>query len=168
MSGAAGGTRIPRAAVEQTVKDFVNNILSKIPGFKSAKVSGSYNQPVKQDFGDIDLVVSIEGDKPKKEVKKMIVDYFEGLSDKELPYLNTEKHKGKKAINHGEIITNLYPISGMPGEFVQIDNIIAVSESEGDFKKVVLDYPDTSTHFVAFQSHSELNEKYHSTSSCLQ
>jgi hypothetical protein len=29
----------------------------------------------------------------------------------------------------------------MPGEFVQIDNIIAVSESEGDFKKVVLDYP---------------------------
>jgi hypothetical protein len=141
MSGAAGGTRIPRAAVEQTVKDFVNNILSKIPGFKSAKISGSYNQPVKQDFGDIDLVVSIEGDKPKKEVKKMIVDYFEGLSDKELPYLNTEKHKGKKAINHGEIITNLYPISGMPGEFVQIDNIIAVSESEGDFKKVVLDYP---------------------------
>ena len=141
MSGAAGGTRIPRAAVDQTVKDFVNNILSKIPGFKSAKVSGSYNQPVKQDFGDIDLVVSIEGDKPKKEVKKMIVDYFEGLSEKELPYLNTEKHKGKKAINHGEIITNLYPISGMPGEFVQIDNIIAVSESEGDFKKVVLDYP---------------------------
>jgi hypothetical protein len=141
MSGAAGGTRIPRAAVEQTVKDFVSKILSKIPGFKSAKISGSYNQPVKQDFGDIDLVVSIEGDKPKKEVKKMIVDYFEGLSDKELPYLNTEKHKGKKAINHGEIITNLYPISGMPGEFVQIDNIIAVSESEGDFKKVVLDYP---------------------------
>jgi nicotinamide mononucleotide adenylyltransferase len=71
----------------------------------------------------------------------MIVDYFEGLSDKELPYLNTEKHKGKKAINHGEIISNLYPISGMPGEFVQVDNIIAVSESEGDFKKVVLDYP---------------------------
>ena len=141
MSGAAGGTRIPRAAVNQTVKDFVNNILSKIPGFKSAKISGSYNQPVKQDFGDIDLVVSIETDQPKKEVKKMIVDYFEGLSDKELPYLNTEKHKGKKAINHGEIISNLYPISGMPGQFVQIDNIIAVSESEGDFKKVVLDYP---------------------------
>ena len=141
MSGAAGGTRIPRAAVDQTVKDFVTKVLSKIPGFKSAKISGSYNQPVKQDFGDIDLVVSIEGDKPKKEVKKMIVDYFEGLSDKELPYLNTEKHKGKKAISHGEIITNLYPISGMPGEFVQIDNIIAVSESEGDFKKVVLDYP---------------------------
>ena len=141
MSGAAGGTRIPRSAVDQTVKDFISNILSKIPGFKSAKISGSYNQPVKQDFGDIDLVVSIETDKDKKEVKKMIVDYFEGLNDKELPYLNSERHKGKKAINHGEIISNLYPISGMPGEFVQIDNIIAVSESEGDFKKVVLDYP---------------------------
>ena len=141
MSGAAGGTRIPRSAVDQTVKDFISNILSKIPGFKSAKISGSYNQPVKQDFGDIDLVVSIETDKDKKEVKKMIMDYFEGLTDKELPYLNSERHKGKKAINHGEIISNLYPISSMPGEFVQVDNIIAVSESEGDFKKVVLDYP---------------------------
>ena len=141
MSGAAGGTRIPRSAVDQTVKDFISNILSKIPGFKSAKISGSYNQPVKQDFGDIDLVVSIETDKDKKEVKKMIMDYFEGLTDKELPYLNSERYKGKKAINHGEIISNLYPISGMPGEFVQVDNIIAVSESEGNFKKVVLDYP---------------------------
>lgn len=141
MSGAAGGTRIPRSAVEQTVKDFISNILSKIPGFKSAKISGSYNQPVKQDFGDIDLIVSIETDLNKKEVKKMIVDYFEGLSDRELPYLNSDKYKNKKAINHGEIISNLYPISGMPGEFVQVDNIIAVSESEGEFKKVILDYP---------------------------
>ena len=26
MSGAAGGTRIPRSAVEQTVKDYIDNI----------------------------------------------------------------------------------------------------------------------------------------------
>ena len=141
MSGAAGGTRIPRAAVQKTVDDFIEKILSKIPGFKSAKISGSYNRPVKQDFGDVDLIVSIESEEDKKTVKKYITDYFNSLPDNEMPELKSEKHKGKKAINHGEIVTNLYPISGMPGEFVQIDNIIAVSEAEGEFKKTVLDYP---------------------------
>jgi len=140
MSGAAGGTRIPRSAVQQTVDDFVEKILSKIPGFKSAKISGSYNRPVKQDFGDIDLIISIESEEDKKAVKKYITDYFNSLSDDAMPGLKSDRHKGKKAINHGEIVTNLYPISGMPGEFVQIDNIIAVSEAEGEFKKTVLDY----------------------------
>ena len=141
MSGAAGGTRIPRSAVQQTVDDFVKKVLNKIPGFKSAKISGSYNRPVKQDFGDIDLIVSIESEEDKKAVKKYITDYFNSLPDNVMPELKSEKHKGKKAINHGEIVTNLYPILGMPGEFVQIDNIIAISEAEGEFKKTVLDYP---------------------------
>ena len=139
MSGAAGGGRIPRAAVQKTVDDFAEKILSKIPGFKSAKISGSYNRPVKQDFGDIDLIVSIESGEDKKAIKKAITDYFNSLPDNVMPELKNEKYKGKKAINHGEIVTNLYPISGMPGEFVQIDNIIAVSEAEGEFKKMVID-----------------------------
>ena len=42
MSGAAGGTRIPRSAVEQTVKDYTDNILSKIEGFKD-KVEEMWN-----------------------------------------------------------------------------------------------------------------------------
>jgi hypothetical protein len=40
MSGAAGGTRIPRSAVEQTVKDYTEKILSKIEGFKDAYYIG--------------------------------------------------------------------------------------------------------------------------------
>jgi hypothetical protein len=43
MSGSAGGNRIPRSAVEKTVKEYIDKVLSKVPGFKSAKVSGSYN-----------------------------------------------------------------------------------------------------------------------------
>ena len=141
MSGAAGGTRIPRSAVEQTVKDYTDKILSKIDGFKDAKLSGSFNRPEKEDFGDIDIIVTIETDNTKKEVKKMIGDLFQSLPDSELPPLQNPKYKGKKFINHGEMVSNLYPISGMPGEFVQVDNIISLSQEEGEFKKTILDYP---------------------------
>ena len=141
MSGAAGGTRIPRSAVEQTVKDYTDNILSKIEGFKDAKLSGSFNRPEKEDFGDIDIIVTIETDKSKKEVKKEISNLFQSLSDQELPPLQNPKYKGRKYINHGEMVSNLYPISGMPGEFVQVDNIISLSQEEGEFKKTILDYP---------------------------
>jgi nicotinic acid mononucleotide adenylyltransferase/predicted nucleotidyltransferase len=141
MSGAAGGTRIPRSAVEQTVKDYTDNILSRIEGFKDAKLSGSFNRPEKEDFGDIDIIVTIETDRTKKEVKKAIADLFQSLPDKELPPLQNPRYKGKKFINHGEMVSNLYPISGMPGEFVQVDNIISLSQEEGEFKKTILDYP---------------------------
>ena len=141
MSGAAGGTRIPRSAVEQTVKDYTDKILSKIEGFKDAKLSGSFNRPEKEDFGDIDIIVTIETDNTKKEVKKMIGDLFQSLPDSELPPLQNPRYKGKKFINHGEMVSNLYPISGMPGEFVQVDNIISLSQEEGEFKKTILDYP---------------------------
>ena len=141
MSGAAGGTRIPRSAVEQTVKDYTDKILSKIEGFKDAKLSGSFNRPEKEDFGDIDIIVTIETDKDKKQVKKEISDLFQSLPDNELPPLQNPKYKGRKYINHGEMVSNLYPISGIPGEFVQVDNIISLSQEEGEFKKTVLDYP---------------------------
>ncbi len=141
MSGAAGGTRIPRSAVQQTVEDYTENILSKIEGFKDAKLSGSFNRPEKEDFGDIDIIVTIETDKTKKEVKKAIADLFQSLPDNELPPLQNPKYKGRKYINHGEMVSNLYPISGIPGEFVQVDNIISLSKEEGEFKKTILDYP---------------------------
>ena len=140
MSGSAGGNRIPRSAVEKTVKEYINKVLSKVPGFRSAKVSGSYNASEKQDFGDIDLITSFEGE-DKKEFKKQLAKYLESLPDDVIVPFKSEKYAGKKTMNTGEIVTILYPIVGMPGEFVQIDNIIALSEEEGEFKKTFLDYP---------------------------
>jgi len=140
MSGSAGGNRIPRSAVEKTVKEYIDKVLNKVPGFKSAKVSGSYNTSDKQDFGDIDLITSFEGE-DKKIFKKELAKYLESLPDDVIVPFKSEKYAGKKTLNTGEIVTILYPISGMPGEFVQIDNIIALSEEEGVFKKTFLDYP---------------------------
>lgn len=140
MSGSAGGQRISRAAVEATVKDYIDRVLSKFKGFKSAKVSGSYNYSDKQDFGDLDLIVFIEGD-DKKQVKDALANYLQSLPDDVIVPFKSEKYAGKKLLKPGELVTVLYPIAGVPGEFVQIDNIVAISQQEEQFKQTFLDVP---------------------------
>jgi nicotinamide mononucleotide adenylyltransferase len=139
MSGSAGGNRISRAAVENTVKDYIEKVLSKFPGFKSAKVTGSYNAGTKQDFGDIDLIVHLEGE-DKKLLKQDLAKFFASQPDSTIVPFKSDKYKGKKSLSSGELVTILYPIVGMPGEFVQIDNIVSISEEESTFKNTFLDY----------------------------
>jgi predicted nucleotidyltransferase len=141
MSGSAGGNRIPRTALQNTVNSYIEKVLKNFPGFKSAKISGSYNTTDKQDFGDIDLIVNIESGKDKKIDKQDLVKHLESLSTDVIVPFKSEKNKGKRTLNHGEIVTVLYPIDGVPGEYVQIDNIVSSTEDESDFKKSVLDYP---------------------------
>ena len=50
MSGSAGGNRIPRAAVEKTVQEYIQKVLSKFPSFRGAKISGSYNTGTKSEM----------------------------------------------------------------------------------------------------------------------
>jgi len=140
MSGSAGGNRIPREAVEATVKDYTEKVLSKYPKYKSVRATGSYNAGSKKDFGDIDLVVHIEGE-DKKMLKQDLSKFFASLPDSVIVPFKSEKYKGKKSLSSGELVTVLYPIVGMPGEFVQIDNMISTSEEESEFKNAFLDYP---------------------------
>jgi hypothetical protein len=141
MSGSAGGNRIPRTALQNTVNSYIEKVLKNFPGFKSAKISGSYNTTDKQDFGDIDLIINIESGKDKKIDKQDLVKHLESLPTDVIVPFKSEKNKGKRTLNHGEIVTVLYPIDGVPGEYVQIDNIVSSTEDESDFKKNVLDYP---------------------------
>jgi len=139
MSGSAGGNRITRAVVEDTVQDYIKKVLSKFPGFKSAKVTGSYNAGTKQDFGDIDLIVQLDGT-DKKAIKTDLAKYFATLPDSIIVPFKSDKYKGKKSLSSGELVTILYPIAGVPDEYVQIDNIISISEEESTFKNTFLDY----------------------------
>jgi len=141
MSGSAGGNRIPREALQKTVDSYIKKVLNGFKGFKSAKISGSYNTTDKKDFGDIDLIVNIESDSDKKTIKQDLVKHLESLPEDLIVPFKSEKNKGKRSLNHGEIVTVLYPIEGVPGEYVQIDNIVSLSEEEGEFKKSVLDLP---------------------------
>ena len=140
MSGSAGGNRIPRAAVDKTAHDYIDKVLSKFPGFKKAKISGSYNTGTKADFGDIDLIVQLEGE-DKKLIKQELVKYFSSLSDSIIVPFKSDKYKGKKSLSSGELVTVLYPITGIPDQYVQIDNIVSISEEELTFKNTFLDYP---------------------------
>ncbi len=111
MSGSAGGNRITRESVAKTVDSYINRILKKFPAFKSAKVSGSYNTSAKEDFGDVDLIVNLESD-DKKGVKVNLAKFLSSLSDDVIVPFKSEKYKGKKYLNTGEIVTILYPIEG--------------------------------------------------------
>jgi cytidyltransferase-like protein len=139
MSGSAGGNRIPREVVEKTVQDYIDKVLSKFPGFKKAKVTGSYNAGTKQDFGDIDLIVQLDGT-DKKIIKQDLAKYFATLPDSVIVPFKSDKYKGKKSLSSGELVTILYPIVGIPDQFVQIDNIVSISEEESTFKNTFLDY----------------------------
>jgi hypothetical protein len=140
MSGSAGGNRIPREAVEATKNSYIRKVLSKFPGFKDAKISGSYNATGKSDFGDIDLIVTLEGD-DKKKLKQDLAAFFAEFPDNLVIPFKSDKYKGKKSLASGELVTILYPIEGMPGQFIQIDNMVSTSEAESEFKKSFLDYP---------------------------
>jgi len=139
MSGVAGADRIEREFVEPTLNDFRNKVLQNFPGFKSVQTSGSYNTSAKKDFGDIDLIVHIEGS-DKKTIKKDLQNYLERLPQSiVIPF--TGKHQGKRTYNAGELVSLRYPQFNNPGKSVQIDCIIALDEDESNFKKTFLDYP---------------------------
>lgn len=139
MSGVAGGDRIQKQYVDKTFQDYQDKVLSKIPGFKSVGLSGSVKARKKTDYGDLDLIVHFEGD-DKREVKKDIIKVINSMPDNLIIPFKSEKHSGKKYYNAGELISVLFPISGMDGS-VQIDNIIALSEIEQSYKTNFLDLP---------------------------
>lgn len=140
MSGVAGGSRIEKRDVQGTFDKYVKDILEKIPGFKKASLSGSVKTGTKPDYGDLDLITWFEG-KDKREVKQRIIEIIKAQPDSVIVPFKSKKYVGKKYYNSGEIITNLFPIEGKQGQYIQVDNIIALTEEEHGFKNNFLDLP---------------------------
>ena len=140
MSGSTGADRIQsRKHFEQFIKSYLK-ILKTFPGFVSFTPSGSYNSnPNKQDFGDIDGITHIKSDQDKATVKKELAAHLAKLPDSVIVPFKSEKYKGKKFLNTGEIVTIRYHDEEL-GYSVQIDNIIALDHTEADFKKKFLDF----------------------------
>jgi len=140
MSGVAGGNRIERGDVHNTFNKYVEEVLSKIPGFKKASLSGSVKAGSKADFGDLDIIVWFEG-VDKREVKQRLIDAALALPQDVIVPFKSEKYTGKRYYNSGELISVLYPIVGKENEFIQVDNIISLTEEEHAFKGSFLDLP---------------------------
>jgi hypothetical protein len=140
MSGVAGGNRILKQDVQATFNKYVDEVLSKIPGFKKASLSGSVKAGSKADFGDLDIITWFEGD-DKREVKQRIIDAISKLPPSVIVPFKSEKYTGRKYYNSGELISVLYPIAGQEDQYIQVDNIIALTEEESVFKGSFLDLP---------------------------
>ena len=138
MSGVAGGDRISREHIDSTAKNYIDTVLSGFPGFKSADITGSVAAG-KKDFGDIDLIVHIEGT-DKRSIKKELQNYLENQSVNKILPFRSDKYRGKRSYNAGELVSILYPQTDA-GKTAQIDNIIAVTKDESTFKKSFLDWP---------------------------
>ena len=145
MSGVTGNIKIQSRKDFKTIVKHYKKIISKFPGFTSLDTSGSYNSnKAKTTFGDIDLIVNIDGsmyDNDKMAVKKALAKYLTSQSDKEIVPFISDKYAGKRFYNSGEIITVSYKAPEIGIEACQIDNIIALDEVEAKFKKDFLDMP---------------------------
>lgn len=140
MSGSIGADRIQRSAVQSTVDFFEKKVLSKFPGYKSSKITGSYNTGIKKDHGDVDLAVFVEGEEAKK-VRKELKAFFESQPDDITVPFRTGTNKGKKAQMYGNIVTCQVPIQGFEGMTVQVDCVVVLSEKEQQYQKSFLDLP---------------------------
>ena len=58
-----------------------------------------------------------------------------------LTTLKSEKYTGRRYYNSGELISVLYPIVGKEDQYIQVDNIISLTEEEHAFKGSFLDLP---------------------------
>lgn len=140
MSGVAGGNRILKQDVQATFNKYVKEVLEHIPGFKKASLSGSVKAGSKADFGDLDIITWFEGE-DKKEVKQRIIDAITKLPNNIIVPFKSEKYTGRRYYNSGELISVLFPIEGKADEYIQVDNIIALTEEESAFKGSFLDLP---------------------------
>jgi nicotinamide mononucleotide adenylyltransferase len=140
MSGVAGGNRIQKKDVNATFQAYIKTVLEKVPGFKEANLSGSVKLGTKPDYGDLDLIVWFEGE-DKREVKQRLIQVLQSLPSSIIVPFKSEKYAGKRYHNAGELISVLFPIQGADNEFIQVDNIIALTKEEQDFKTGFLDLP---------------------------
>ena len=138
MSGSIGANRILREQVKPTVDKYIQTILNGFPGYTKCEITGSYNAGTKKDHGDIDLCVLIKSNNDIKTVKKEFQKYIESLSDNLTPKFRLGRNIGKKAQLYGSIVTCQIPIVGNETDFVQIDNIIVLTDEELNFQKSFL------------------------------
>lgn len=135
MSGSIGGSRIKRESVRSTFNNYVNEVLNGFPGFVKAEITGSYNAGIKDDHGDLDLVILVRGFDLKL-VKKNFRNYINSISDR-MPVFSKGNHIGEVSQMYGSIVTCGWWIDE-GDDWVQVDNIIVLSEQDMEFQREFL------------------------------
>lgn len=137
MSGSVGGDRIISRQLYNTVFNTYVSKLKVCPFITTVVSTGSYISDIsKQTFGDMDLVIQLNTELPKKEAKLELAKWL--VSNGITSEFRSEKYKGKSYLNTGEIITIGYSYDD---KLYQIDNIVSLSNEETNFKQQFLNLP---------------------------
>jgi hypothetical protein len=141
MSGVTGAERVrSRKDFAQFVDEY-REVISNFPGFVSMITSGSYNSDLsKTTFGDIDLIIHFDTWNDKQLLKRMLVSYFHNMSEDIIVPFTSAKYASKRTSNTGELVSVRFHSKTL-GYSVQIDNIVALSAEEANFKREFLDLP---------------------------
>ena len=141
MSGVTGAERVQsRKDFAQFVEEY-REVISNFPGFVSMTTSGSYNSDLnKTTFGDIDLIIHFDTWNDKQLLKRMLVSYFHNMSEDIIVPFTSAKYASKRTSNTGELVSVRFHSKTL-GYSVQIDNIVALSAEEANFKREFLDLP---------------------------
>lgn len=141
MSGVTGAERVrSREDFAQFVKEY-EEVISNFPGYMTMTTSGSYNSDLtKTTFGDIDLIIHFDNWKDKRLLKQMLVKYLERLPLDVIVLFTSPKYSGRRTNNTGELVSVRFHSKTL-GYSVQIDNIVALSAEEANFKRQFLDLP---------------------------
>lgn len=141
MSGVTGSNRVKsRLDFRQFVASYLN-VVRLFPCVVNVRTAGSYNSDLdKEDFGDIDLIVLVKSGSDKAKIKKEMQAFFTALPDSVIVPFTSAKHAGKRTYNAGELVTVRYHDPVLQYS-VQIDNILALSEQEANFKQEFLNMP---------------------------
>jgi len=133
MSGVTGASRVKSIEDYWKFYNDYTDLISEFPGYSGINISGSIHDDTKTTFGDIDIIVTVDSPLCKCEIKKLLVLFLEESPEDIIVPFTSEKYKGRRTYNSGEIVTVNF-FSKRLGYSVQIDNIIAMDEVEAMFK----------------------------------
>jgi hypothetical protein len=165
MSGSTGNEKIQSRDTFDLIHKSYSEFIEAYPLLQSVEITGSYNSDTeKKEFGDMDLVVNLdytkdeklvevigeaisknsETKKPKEEatvtkgaVKEHFIEWLANNNDGCIvPFLTNGELFG----NPGEMVTISYQVD-KDTPACQIDNMVALSVDEAEFKKQFLDFP---------------------------
>lgn len=141
MSGVAGAERVKSRRDFKKFIDSYEKIIKEFPGYLKFDISGSYNSDLeKENFGDIDIILTVNSDAPKSKIKKDLEKFLLSKPETVIMPFENKKYLGKRSYNSGELISVKYFDSEL-GYSVQIDNIISLSPEESKFKQYFLNMP---------------------------
>jgi hypothetical protein len=163
MSGSTGAPRIESRNEYESFVDSYSNFINDFENLVNITSVGSYKSNTsKESFGDIDLIVQVDNNSSKKQIKQKFISYIINKpKDTILPFIS-EKYQGKRYLQPGELVSIHYFDKNIL-KSCQIDNIFSLSSEETNFKQNFLNMTADKQGLLSGLIKSATNEEHYSS-----